>query len=146
MTRTKVAADLLPGDVFLDDKGDHRTVTYVGASRDGLSCFVYDDAHTYATKFPAGHEVPLVRGRGESMAAHPAGKAIPVYPVGTRIGDVKHFDRGMKVAFHCPKHPKNVFSSKDPFSSSWFGEGVPICDCNTRDYVVFSEYKPTRNG
>lgn len=76
---------------------------------------------------------------------HTPPEPIAVYPAGTRVGDIKHFDRGMKVSFHCPKHPQNHFYSKDPFVSSWFGEGA-ACSCPTSEYVVSSDYLPTRNG
>lgn len=87
----------------------------------------------------------------DAPAPYVAPEPVAVYPVGTRIGDVKHFDRGQKVVFHCPKHPARHWASKDPFSSSWFDAGKEFgdleeCDCNTSDYVVKFEYKPTRNG
>ena len=96
---------------------------------------------------PAARNIALgVPVEKDAPAPYVAPEPVAVYPVGTRIGDVEHFDRGMKVAFHCPRHPTNVFYSKDPFSSRWFGEGDLICECNTRDYVTTHEYKPTRNG
>lgn len=70
------------------------------------------------------------------------------YGKGTRVGDVQHFDRGQKIAFHCPKHPKNRWHSKDPFVSSWFGTTSCPADCGTptADMILDIDYKPTRNG
>lgn len=76
-------------------------------------------------------------------------KPIAVYPAGTRISDVHHFDRGIKVVFHCPTHPHKTYMSKDPYSSSWFltaASDQPDCTCPTGDHVVSIDYKPTRNG
>jgi len=72
---------------------------------------------------------------------------IAVYPAGTKIGAVRHWDRGQKVVFHCPTHPHKTYMSKDPYFSNWFsstpGEG---CQCSIHEYVVSIDYKPTRNG
>ena len=99
-------------------------------------------ARNQALGMPVGRDAP---------PPYVAPEPVAVYPVGTRIGDVKHFDRGQKVTFHCPKHPVKHFASKDPFSSTWFDAGKEFgdmvdCDCNTRDFVIKYEYKPTRNG
>ncbi len=79
--------------------------------------------------------------------------AIASYPVGTKVKDIKHFDRSMKVAFVCPDHPASAWVSKDPFSSSifpQFSDGFddcqPGCKIALGDYVVTHEYLPTRNG
>lgn len=79
---------------------------------------------------------------------HVEPEPIAVYPAGTRIGDVKHFDRSQKVSFHCPKHPGNVFFSKDPYASTWFGDSWCPNDCDVKfgDHIVDAEYRPTRNG
>lgn len=74
---------------------------------------------------------------------------IAVYPAGTEMSDVKHFDRSMKVLFHCPNHPEAVYASKDPYVSNWFsaaGSGVCNCHIPTGDYIVHEDYKPTRDG
>jgi hypothetical protein len=75
---------------------------------------------------------------------------IAIYPAGTRISDVHHFDRSMKVAFHCCDHPQNVFLSKDPYVSNWFkleGAWCPDgCVAQVGDHIVHTDYKPTRNG
>ena len=80
---------------------------------------------------------------------HPEPAPIAVYPAGTRVGNVRDFDRSMKVLFHCPDHPGVVYMSKDPFVSTWFVvEASGACDCHrpTGDYIVHEDYKPTRNG
>lgn len=75
---------------------------------------------------------------------------IAVYPAGTKVGDVKHFDRGQHIHFRCPLHPEAKYSSKDPFVSSWFAaafhEPHEGCSAGVGDYIVTSEYLPTRNG
>ena len=75
---------------------------------------------------------------------------IAVYPAGTKIGDVKHFDRSQHIHFRCPLHPEARYSSKDPFVSSWFSAPFPEdhegCSAGVGDYIVTSEYLPTRNG
>lgn len=79
---------------------------------------------------------------------------VATYPVGTKVQDIKHFDRSMKVAFACPAHPKSAWVSKDPYSSSHFPQSDETVDCTGHrqckipvgDYVVTHEYKPTRNG
>jgi hypothetical protein len=77
---------------------------------------------------------------------------VAVYPVGTRIGDIKHFDRSQHVLFKCPNHLRSAWSSKDPRSSSVFPQTDGTVDCgpgclvSIYDYVTTHEYKPTRNG
>lgn len=73
---------------------------------------------------------------------------VAVYPAGTLMKHVKHFDRSIKVNFHCPTHPGNVWCSKDPYSSSWFSVQGTGCECihHVGDYIVSTDYKPTRNG
>ena len=81
-----------------------------------------------------------------------APEPIAIYPAGTRISDVEHFDRSMKVQFHCPDHPQNKFASKDPYVSHWFpatydGTWCPEdCVAQVGDHVVSEDYKPTRDG
>jgi hypothetical protein len=81
-----------------------------------------------------------------------APEPVAVYPVGTRIGDLKHFDRSQHVLFKCPDHPDSAWSSKDPRSSSVFPQTDKTRDCgpgclvSIYDYVTTHEYKPTRNG
>lgn len=79
---------------------------------------------------------------------------VAVYPVGTRIEDVRHFDRSQHILFACPEHPHSAWSSKDPRSSSIFPQSDKTQDCTIArrckvsiyDYVVTHDYKPTRNG
>lgn len=79
-----------------------------------------------------------------------APEPIAIYPAGTRISAVDHYDRSMKVSFHCPDHPNNVFMSKDPYVSHWFllsGDWCPDgCVAQVGDHIVHEDYKPTRNG
>jgi hypothetical protein len=79
-----------------------------------------------------------------------APEPIATYPAGTRISDVEHFDRSMKVVFYCPDHPQNVFASKDPYVSHWFlveGEWCAMdCLAQVGDHIVHTDYKPTRNS
>lgn len=82
----------------------------------------------------------------EAPTEYVAPEPIAVYPVGTRVADVKEFDRSMKIEFHCSTHPKNVWVSKDPFASNWFKSAGEWCNCSPADMIVHSEYKPTRNG
>lgn len=80
---------------------------------------------------------------------HTPPEPIAVYPAGTRVGDIKHFDRGMKVVFECPLHHVRYYS-KDPYVSNWFGGGHATadlpCEVQTGDYLVAEDYLPTRNG
>ena len=145
--------NLSKGDVFAGVGRETFTVARVSRSKDQATAIIYVDEQMYPKRYPIESHVELVADREAAMAVHPSStpQPIAVYPVGTRIGDVKHFDRGQKVVFHCPKHPARHWASKDPFSSSWFDAGKEFgdleeCDCNTRDYVVKFEYKPTRNG
>lgn len=81
-----------------------------------------------------------------------APEPIAIYPVGTELANVNHFDRSMKILFACPKHPESAWLSKDPFSSSIFPQSDstvdcgPKCDVSIWKYVVTHEYKPTRNS
>lgn len=80
-----------------------------------------------------------------------APEPIAVYRAGTRMSDVKHFDRSMHVQFRCPLHPETRYSSKDPYVSSWFhdpavGECPPECVARADDMIVAAEYRPTRNS
>lgn len=84
----------------------------------------------------------------------------PVYPAGTPLQDVRAFDRGIKVHFKCTEHPQWSWASKDPWSSRWFpADRVTEDACNTGadtaclhsiktpgQYVLASDYHPTRNG
>lgn len=78
---------------------------------------------------------------------------IATYPVGTKIKDVRHFDRSTKVVFSCPDHLENKWASKDPNCSSWFPAtremslgGDCSCKVEVGDMVVTETYQPTRNG
>ena len=42
------------------------------------------------------------------------------YPAGTRLGDIRVFDRSTKIAFTCLRHNIGTWHSKDPFVSHWF--------------------------
>lgn len=80
-----------------------------------------------------------------------APEPIAVYRAGTKMSDVKHFDRGQHVQFRCPLHPETRYSSKDPYVSSWFhdpavGECPPECPSRADDMIVTVDYLPTRNG
>lgn len=84
----------------------------------------------------------------------------PVYPAGTPLEDVMVFDRGIKVHFKCTDHPQWSYVSKDPYVSNWFpGDSVTVdanhsgeadaCQHSIRtrgQYVLASDYHPTRNG
>jgi hypothetical protein len=83
---------------------------------------------------------------------------IAVYPAGTPIKDVQHFDRGTKVIIRCKEHPQWLYASKDPYVSNWFpadrvtadAECRGTVDCihtlNSGTYEVAVDYKPTRDG
>lgn len=77
---------------------------------------------------------------------------IAVYPAGTRLAEIEHFDRGIKLVFQCPRHKEcegKRYMSKDPYVSSWFscGDYSPTdCMTPTNEYVLSEDYKPTRNG
>lgn len=75
---------------------------------------------------------------------------IAVYQAGTKMSDVRHFDRSVHVQFRCPLHPESRYSSKDPYVSSWFaGQGMecpPECTARADDMIVTADYLPTRNG
>jgi hypothetical protein len=43
-----------------------------------------------------------------------------LYPIGTNISDITHFDRGIKVYFGCKEHPQYEYMSKEPCVSQWF--------------------------
>jgi len=43
-----------------------------------------------------------------------------IYPKGTNISEIRHFDRSTKVTFACSEHMEIHYRSKDPFSSNWF--------------------------
>lgn len=74
-----------------------------------------------------------------------AEQTFPTYPVGTKLKEIKGYDRGQKVCFQCPVHPDNGwFAAKSP-SSTWFGQGIP-CDCWYEGFVLVAEYTPTRIG
>ena len=81
---------------------------------------------------------------------------VHTYPAGTKVKDIKHFDRSQHLLFACPEHPTSAWSSKDPYVSSWFsqlGDDVMV-DCRQArhcmipldDYVLTLDYLPTRNG
>ena len=79
------------------------------------------------------------------------------YPVGTRVGDIKQFDRSIKVEFCCTNHiQQGIWCSKDPFVSNWFpvneqaiefsnqtymNPEVKWCNCPTGSYVTTSDYE-----
>lgn len=81
---------------------------------------------------------------------------IEIYTAGTRIENVRYFDRSIKVAFACPDHPRSKWVSKDPHSSTIFAQSDETIDCTAGeagdckvdldDYILTHEYKPTRNG
>jgi hypothetical protein len=82
--------------------------------------------------------------------------AIASYPAGTPLAEVEHFDRSMKIAFHCPEHPSTTWMSKDPWLSRWFPD-VPLgavyevcreaaCEVPLRNWTLVRDYRPTRNG
>jgi len=85
---------------------------------------------------------------------------IAVYPAGTPIEDVRHFDRGDKVIIRCKDHPQWLYASKDPYVSQWFPADratveaqqqglLDECQHTLRQrgqYEVAVEYKPTRDG
>lgn len=81
-----------------------------------------------------------------------APEPVAVYPEGTQVQDIEHFDRSMKLVFRCPVHHDcegKTFFSKDPYVSSWFSAGdysPSDCDTPTDKYVLAQEYRPTRNG
>lgn len=81
-----------------------------------------------------------------------APEPVAVYPVGTRVADIHHFDRSMHLQFQCPRHGEcsgRIYSSKDPYVSSWFSQGdysPSDCATPTNEYVLVAEYRPTRNG
>lgn len=82
-----------------------------------------------------------------------APEPIAVYPVGTRVEDIKHFDRSMHVLFACPKHRDSAWFSKDPWSSTIFPQSLRTMDCGPEgcrigleNFTLTHEYEPTRNG
>lgn len=75
---------------------------------------------------------------------------LKVFPVGTPIEDVDIVDRGQHMVFHCKIHPTQLWSSKQPFVSRWFGRSDTEDDCTHQFqergvYVLAEEYKPVRN-
>lgn len=70
----------------------------------------------------------------------------PTVPAGSRVADVRHFDRSQKLKFRCPNCPGSVWVSKDPYASSWFPASNETVDCprdcETRlvDYLVVDDY------
>lgn len=89
--------------------------------------------------------LPLV-----APAPYVAPEPIARYAVGTKMSEVRHFDRSMHIVFKCPNHGTE-YSSKDPYCSSWFrdpmaGECPPECGTRADDMIVSREYLPTRNG
>jgi hypothetical protein len=67
------------------------------------------------------------------------------YPKGTPLTAIKQFDRSTHIAFECPKHPGQTFSSKDPNVSRWFGSGQP-CDDDLSEFVTAAEYDDGGGG
>lgn len=66
---------------------------------------------------------------------------IEEYPVGTKISEIKEFDRSTKVWFSCPNHA-TTWASKDPWASSWFrmkGMGDQ-CNCPVGDFETTHPY------
>lgn len=76
---------------------------------EALDVLVSDERFTEAqvTKGQAAIEAELNSRKG-------------VYPEGTNIRNIKSFNRGIKVMFHCVEHPQYDYMSKDPFCSQMF--------------------------
>ena len=66
-----------------------------------------------------------------------------IYPAGTKVVDIRHFDRSTKVSFQCSAHGGPVWFSKQPSCSNWFSreaEEVHACPCNLLMYVTTEPY------
>lgn len=68
-----------------------------------------------------------------------------IFPKGTPVTKVTHWDRSIKAEFRCVRHPQILWRSKDPFSSSWFPVHEVIidnCDHTLIDgtYVLARDY------
>lgn len=70
-------------------------------------------------------------------------KTVTEYPAGTKLKDIKDFDRSTHVMFNCPNHSESKYMSKDPFCSSifildgWANE----CNCPMGEHVTIELYR-----
>lgn len=75
------------------------------------------------------------------------------YKAGTKVGDIKTFDRSTKITFTCEKHDIGEWVSKDPFVSTWFPNwnnsdafgnalhNANDCNCPVGSLVTTEEYE-----